>query len=225
MGKGKTPSRPAYAATTTTNPYAAAESGKKGSSYTLNPFLASQNQYVEANLPGLYNQLLNPNLNNPVTRARQNIFNQQFLSNSQKAFENNINNLAVRGLARSSTVNDLANNLAAHQAGELANFSNQLIANNINDTNSLINTLLNQYMLGATLGEQALASAKGDTRNVNSFNQAMASFNNKNNSSNPFAAALSALSGSGGMDMNQFFGSGSGDLLNMAMKVAPLFLV
>ena len=109
MGKGKS-KVPEYPSTTSTNPYASAIVNKNGSSYTLNPFLTSQNTMVENVLPSLYQQLLNPNLDNTITKAKKELFNQAFEADSNREFENNINKLTQRGLTRSSAVNDMINN-------------------------------------------------------------------------------------------------------------------
>ncbi|MEI7474687.1 MAG: tail fiber domain-containing protein [bacterium] len=171
-GGGGKPKTPEYASTTSENPYATGTASKSGSSYKLNPFLAQQNQFVEQNIPSLYNQLLNPNLDNPVTKARSDAFYRQFNEDSNKTFENNlIDPLSKRNLLRSSALTDLSKSFSQDQNKQVANFNDQLISNNTADTSSLINTLLNQYLMGANLGNQAISNAKGDAQQVNGFNQ------------------------------------------------------
>lgn len=180
MGKsGKTP----YQNTTSSNPYATGTATSNGSSYTLNPYMTQANQFIEGNMPNLYNQLLNPSLDNPQTQARSNLFYNQFNKDSTKAFENNvINPLAQRNMLRSSAVNDLANNFAQSQNEQISNFNNQLISNNTADTSALINQLMNLYTTHANLGQQALANARGDAQQVNNFNQHLATQESANNS-------------------------------------------
>lgn len=168
MGKsGKTP----YQNTTSSNPYATGTHTSNGSSFTLNPYMTQANQFIEGNMPSLYNQLLNPSLDNPQTQARASLFYDQFNKDSGKAFENNvINPLAKRNMLRSSAMNDLNNNFAKSQNEQIATFNNQLMANNTADTSALINQLMNLYTTHANFGQQALANAKGDAQQINGFN-------------------------------------------------------
>lgn len=197
MGKGG--SAPKYSSATSSNPYASATADKNGSSYTLNPFLSQTNQFVENNLPNLYNQLLNPSLSNPVTQARSELFYNQFKKDSNKAFENNlINPLLERNMVRSSAMNDLSNQFVQNQNENIANFNNQLISNNLSDTSNLISQLMNLYLTGANLGQQAISNAKGDAQMINNYNmqaymQEQANKNNMwNNISNTGSSAMVA---------------------------------
>lgn len=168
---GKSGGSPKYASTTSNNPYATGTADKNGSSYTLNPFLNQTNKFVESNMPSLYNQLLNPSLNNPVTQARSELFYNQFNKDSNKAFENNlINPLIERNMVRSSAMNDLSNQFMQNQNENISNFNNQLISNNLSDTSSLISQLMNLYLQGANLGQQAISNAKGDAQMINNYN-------------------------------------------------------
>ena len=116
MGNTKAPKVPPYQTVTSSNPYAQSISSAYGNSYTLNPFLTEQNKVVENTVPQLYQQLTNPTLNNPVTKAKTQEFTNALNSQSQQAFENNvINPLAQRRMLRSSLVNDLTNNLQKNQ--------------------------------------------------------------------------------------------------------------
>ena len=83
---------PEFQTTTSTSPYATATSTKNGTTVKLNDFLTNTNAWVEGSLPGLYHQLLNPSLDNPVTKAKSDLFNQSFSEASNKAFENNFIN-------------------------------------------------------------------------------------------------------------------------------------
>ena len=173
---------PDYASTTSTNPYATGKANSSGSSYELNDFLTNTNKYVESSMPGLYTQLLNPSLDNATTKARSDLFYKTFNEDSTKAFENNlINPLSSRNMVRSSTMNDLSNKFQKDQTDTISNFNDQLIANNTTDTTNLINTLMNLYLTGANLGQQAVSNAKGDAQQVNAFNQANYAAQSANN--------------------------------------------
>lgn len=196
---GKSGGAPKYASTTSSNPYATGTANNNGSSYSLNPFLNQTNKFVESNMPNLYNQLINPSLNNPVTQARSELFYNQFNKDSNKAFENNlINPLIQRNMVRSSAMNDLSNQFMQNQNENISNFNNQLISNNLSDTSSLISQLMNLYLQGANLGQQAISNAKGDAQMINNYNmqaymQEQANKNNMwNNISNIASSAISS---------------------------------
>ncbi len=183
MGGGGNDS-PGYASTTSTNPYATGKASGSGSSYELNNFLTDTNKYVESSMPGLYNQLLNPSLDNPTTKARSDLFYKTFNEDAKKSFENNlINPLSSRNMMRSSVATDLGNKFQKDSTDAISTFDNSLIANNSADTSNLINTLMNLYLTGSNLGQQAISNAKGDAQMVNAFNQANYQTQNANNNS------------------------------------------
>ena len=169
MGSGK-PKVPSYASTTAANPYATATVNKAGSSFQLNKFLTNMNSTVENTLPGLYNQLLNPSLDNATSQAKMNEFMKQLNSSSYQQFENNLDSLQQRGMLRSSAVNDMSNKLAQYQNSQIGSYANSLLADNVNDTTNLINTFLNQYQLGASIGFPTLDNAFISNQSVNSYN-------------------------------------------------------
>lgn len=187
MGKGKS-KVPEYPTTTSINPYTSAIVNKNGSSYTLNPFLTSQNTMVENTLPMLYQQLLNPSLDNSITKAKKELFQQTFDAESNREFENNINKLTQRGLIRSSAVNDMINNFNKYKNNEIANFNKTLLVENTQDTANLINILLNQYLLGANLGQTAIANSNTNAQQVNSYNQWK--YNQQTNANNAYYSIL-----------------------------------
>ncbi len=171
MGNTSLPEVPQYQMFTSKNPYATATMSQYGSSYKLNPFLTSQNQFIEKNVPQLYNQLLNPNLNNPISQARTQAFTNALNAQSQNAFENNIiNPLSQRRMLRSSLVNDLSNNLQKQQTQKISDFNTQQLANSLNDTQALINQLMNQYKTNSTYGQNTLSNAMNGASDVNSYN-------------------------------------------------------
>ncbi len=199
MGSGSSPSIPEYVTTKATNPYASAVVDEKGNSYSLNPFLTSLNTIVEGNLPNLYNQLLNPTLDNTVSQARMDTFMSQLKENSKTMFENNVNALSEKGMLRSSAMKDMTNSMNKYQTEAISNFQNDLISDNTTDTTSIINTLLSQYLVGADLGQQAVSNASFSSNSLNSYNQwkYQQMLNNYYKNSGNSAMALSNLLNSG----------------------------
>ena len=166
-GKKKAPE---FQTTTSSSPYATATSTKNGTTVKLNDFLTNTNSWVESNMPSLYNQLLNPSLDNPVTKAKSDLFNQSFSEASNKAFENNlINPLSNRNMVRSSAATNMYNNFAKDQNDTISQFNNQLIADNTQDTSNLINQLMNIYLLGANLSNQAVSTAQKQSNQVSNY--------------------------------------------------------
>ena len=171
MGNTKLPNVPQYQSFTAQNPYASAYMNQFGSGFSLNPFLTSQNQFIEQTVPTLYTNLLNPSLNNPIYQARTQAFTNALNTQSKNAFENNIiNPLSKRRMLRSSLLNDLSNNLQKNQTAQVADFNTNQIANSLNDTQSLINFLMNQYGNNANYGYNTLSNAMTGASNVNSYN-------------------------------------------------------
>lgn len=169
-----------YAPVTSSTPYATATTSKYGNSATLNPFLTQMNTKIENTIPGLVDTLLNPSLDNPTTKAKQNLFYRQFNEDSNKAFENNlINPLSKRNMLRSSAATNLFNSFADSQNKQIANFNDQLIADNQTDTTNLINTLMNYYLTGSNIANQAISNALGQSNQINYLNMQ----NAQNNSS------------------------------------------
>ena len=161
---------PEFQTTTSTSPYATATSTKNGTTVKLNDFLTNTNAWVESSMPGLYNQLLNPSLDNPVTKAKSDLFNQSFSEASNRAFENNlINPLSNRNMVRSSAATNMYNNFAKDQNDTISQFNNQLIADNTQDTSNLINQLMNIYLLGANLSNQAVSTAQKQSNQVSNY--------------------------------------------------------
>ena len=180
MGNTKSPSSPAYPTVTSSNPYATATINASGANYTLNPFLTAQNKTIEKTVPMLYQRLLAPSLEDPVSLARRRAFAKVFNNDAKVSFENNlVNPLSQRGMLRSSLLNDMANNLQNSQTAQLANFNNNLLANSIADTQSLANFYMNQYANNANFGQNALNSALSTANSINSYNA-----NVRNNSNN-----------------------------------------
>ncbi len=170
MGQGSKPTIPDYSSTIATTPYAKAVVNEQGNSYILNNFLTAMSSGVEQTLPSLYNQLLNPSLDSAYNKVKMNTFSNQMQTSSNQQFANNINALSQRGLSRSGATNDALNKLSQYQSSQLGSYADSVIANNTSETTSLIDTLLNQYMLGANLGSSALSSALTNNQQTNNYN-------------------------------------------------------
>ncbi len=194
---------PFYTAVTSSNPYATARVSGTGSYYKLNDFLTNQNSTIEQAVPVLYERLMNPTINDPVSLARRQAFTNAFNIQAQNAFENNlINPLSERRMLRSSLLNDITNNLQARQTEQVPKFNNNLLANSIDDTQSLINFYMNQYKNNASFGENTLKNTLSHSSNVNSYYGNMVS------------KALSKIGSS----------SSSSDFLDYASDIIPIVM-
>jgi hypothetical protein len=192
---GETGGKPDYKTMTSSNPYATGTASESGSSYSLNPFLTKTNSFVESKMPDLYNQMLNPSLDNPTTKARSDLFYKTFNEDAKKSFENNlINPLSSRKMMRSSVATDLGNKFQKDSTDAVSTFNNQLISSNVSDTSNLISTLMNLYLTGANLGQQSISNARGDAQQVNAFNQANYAQESANN--NAMWSNIASLGGS-----------------------------
>lgn len=186
---GKKSKKVEYAPVTSSSPYATAYTSKSGNSATLNPFLTQMNTKIENTIPGLIDTLLNPSLDNPTTKAKQNLFYRQFNEDSNKAFENNlINPLSKRNMLRSSAATNLFNSFADSQNKQIANFNDNLIANNQTDTTNLINSLMNYYLTGSNIANQAISNALGQSNQINYLN-----LHNAQNQSNSLDSIMKSI--------------------------------
>lgn len=171
MGKTIKPSVPGYTSVSANNPYATAIASGDGVSYVLNPFLTQQNKLIEQTVPQVYQRLINPSLNDPISVARRNVFEKALNTQSKNAFENNlINPLSKRRMLRSSLLNDLSNNLSANQTEQVANFNDNLLANSLSDSQSMIDFLMTQYKNHASFGQDAVQNALNSANSVNNYN-------------------------------------------------------
>ncbi len=81
--------------------------------------------------------------------------------------ENNIiNPLSRRNMIRSSQATDMYNQLAQNNAGQIANYSNELLANSQKDTASMLANLMLLYMNGYSVlndtQRQSLVTSQGN---------------------------------------------------------------
>lgn len=171
MGKksNKTTSKTVYGNTTTTNPYVTSQTTNKGTTTAFNKGTAfdSINDFVNNNMSSMLEQYLNPTLNSVTNQAKLNAFRDTLNSETAKTMENSIiNPLSQRNMIRSSQATDLYNNLATQNAASLANYANELLANNQTDMGTMLNTLMLMYMNGynaiADNQQQSLATSQGN---------------------------------------------------------------
>ena len=180
MGKksSKTTSKTVYGNTTTTNPYATAQTNNKGTVATFNPGTAfdSINNFVNSNMDNLLNEYLNPSLNSTTNQAKMNSFMNTLNSETSKNLENNIiNPLSNRNMVRSSQATNMYNNLANTNASAIGNYANELLANSQNNTASMLNNLLLMYMNGynviSGMQNQSLATSQGNSTHTSQTTQ------------------------------------------------------
>ena len=171
MGKksNKTTSQTVYGNTTTTNPYVTSQTNNAGTTSVFNKGTAFDtiNNFVNNNMNSLLEQYLNPTLNSVTNQAKLNAFRNTLNSESAKSLENNIiNPLSQRNMVRSSQATDLYNNLSNQNASNIANYANELIANNQDDMSKMLSNLMLLYMNGynaiADNQKQSLATSQGN---------------------------------------------------------------
>ena len=171
MGKKskKTTSKTVYGNTTTENPYAVSQTNNNGtvSQFKTNTALNSINNFVNKNMDSLLNEYLNPNLNSTANRAKMNSFADALNQSSAAMLENNIiNPLSKRNMIRSSQATDMYNRLAQNNAGQIANYANELLANSQKDTASMLANLMLLYMNGYSIlsdtQRQSLSTSQGN---------------------------------------------------------------
>jgi hypothetical protein len=165
MGKGSSKA-PGYKSATydTGGLFGSSTAGKKGVTYNPTGWMNSTMGTVGGNLNNTLQSMINNDFTtDPNFQAYQNQFNRQM----NDYYDNNVlNNLANRGLMRSSGLqaanNAFANTLADKQLDVYDNYYNRLnnnLANMLNTSNTLYN-----YMTGVNSGAQTQAN------NVNNYN-------------------------------------------------------
>lgn len=180
MGKksSKTTTKTVYGNTTTTNPYATAQTTNKGTTTVLNPGTAldSVNNFVNANMDKLLDEYLNPTLNSTTNQAKMNSYMNALNSETAKNLENNIiNPLSNRNMVRSSQATNMYNNLANTNANAIGNYANELLATSQKDTASMLNNLLLMYMNGYNVASdtqrQSLSTSQGNATTTSKTTQ------------------------------------------------------
>lgn len=147
-----------FKASSQKNPFYTSKTDTKGNTVTdFQNGTAGQTafNFVNDNISNLLNNYLNPSLDDPTTKAKLDLFNQQ----QQRNLQNNvINPLAKSNLIRSSQATNMYNNFDNQQA----DYTKELIANSQNDTWNMINNLMNMY-ISAYSGAKAEESNSANT--------------------------------------------------------------
>lgn len=135
--------------------YGTSTTGKRGTSYDPSDFETQLVNQTTSSIPAYLQQLTNPSYDSEIFQSKLKRFNDVANQN----FENNvINNMANRGLARGSTVNQIAgqyNNSLLNAQQDLFNSEDSRVAN-------VLNQLMNYYqvpysmMTGINNGSQGL---------------------------------------------------------------------
>lgn len=171
MGKKstKTTSKTVYGNTTTTNPYVTSQTNNQGTVTAFNKGTAFDtiNNFVNNNMGNLLNQYLNPSLDSTTNKAKMNSYINNLNTETSKNIENNIiNPLSNRNMIRSSQAGNLYNNLANTNASNIANYTNELLANSQDETADLLGNLMLLYMNGYNAinnnQQQSLSTSQGN---------------------------------------------------------------
>lgn len=171
MGKKstKTTSKTVYGNTTTTNPYVTSQTNNQGTVTAFNKGTAFDtiNNFVNNNMGNLLNQYLNPSLDSTTNKAKMNSYINNLNTETSKNIENNIiNPLSNRNMIRSSQAGSLYNNLANTNASNIANYTNELLANSQDETADLLGNLMLLYMNGYNAinnnQQQSLSTSQGN---------------------------------------------------------------
>lgn len=171
MGKKstKTTSKTVYGNTTTTNPYVTSQTNNQGTVTAFNKGTAFDtiNNFVNNNMGNLLNQYLNPSLDSTTNQAKMNSYINNLNTETSKNIENNIiNPLSNRNMIRSSQAGSLYNNLANTNASNIANYTNELLANSQDETADLLGNLMLLYMNGYNAinnnQQQSLSTSQGN---------------------------------------------------------------
>ena len=155
-------SKTTYGNTSTTNPYFVSSTDSKGNTvvnFTDGSAGKQTYDFVNDNISTLLNNYLNPTLESTTNQAKMNQFTKQLNKTSTNSLQNDIiNPLANNNMIRSSQATNMYNNLANQMNESVADYSNELLAEDQANTQNMINTLMNLYIQGYTG-----ASAEGNT--------------------------------------------------------------
>ena len=169
-----------YGNTTTTNPYITATTNNSGTTTALNKGTALDTIYnfVNKNVESLLDEYLNPNINSAQNQAKSNQFAKELNAKTAQSLENDIiNPLSQRNMIRSSQATDLYKNLAKANQQSVDEFINELLTNSQDKTASILNNLLQYYMLGANLvnsgQSQSLATSSGNATRTSATNNSL----------------------------------------------------
>ena len=112
-------------------------------------------------------------------------------------------------MVRSSAATNMYNNFAKDQNDTISQFNNQLIADNTRDTSNLINQLMNIYLLGANLSNQAVSTAQKQSNQVSNYQLGAYQAESANNN-----AMWNNIAGLGGQAIGAAGSIGSAALLS-----------
>lgn len=179
MGKKSksTTTKTVYGNTTTANPFVTSSTTNSGtvSNFAKGSAFDSVNNFVNSNMNTLLQEYLNPTLDSVTNKAKMNSFMNNLNSATMQNLENNIiNPLSNRNMVRSSQATDLYKNLAQTNASQIANYSNELLANSQKDTASMLTNLMLWYMNGysalSDTQKQSLTTSQGNASKTQSTN-------------------------------------------------------
>lgn len=150
-----------YSNTTTTNPYITSKTTNEGTTTEFSQGSGADtfNKFYNQYIGNVLNDLMNPNVDSARNQALVNSYANNLNKLSNINTENTINNLANRGLIRSSVANDMYKKQAETNADNIADYQASLMADNQNNATNLFNTLMNAYLQGWNIvsGNQALS--------------------------------------------------------------------
>ena len=153
MGSGSQDSnsttKTTYANSSQKNPFFTSSTNKKGQTnvnFVKGTAGETAYNYVNDNIGTLLNNYLNPSLDNPVNKAKMDLYKNNLSSTSSQALQNNIiNPLANNNMLRSSQATNMYNNLSNQMNNGISDYSKELIAGSQNDTWNMINNLMTMY--------------------------------------------------------------------------------
>lgn len=162
-----------YSKTSTTNPYITSTTTNKGTntSFAEGSGADTFNKFYNQYIGDVLNDMINPSVNNARNQALINSYSNNLNKLTDINTEKTINNLANRGLIRSSVANDLYKKQAETNANNLADYNASLIADSQNNATNLFNNLMNAYLQGWNIvsGNQAqsLDTSQGNATSTN----------------------------------------------------------
>jgi len=169
-----------YGDTTTTNPFYKSHTDKNGNT-TTNFVKGTAGEigynYVNNNLQGLLDSYMNPSLDDPVNKARMDLYNKNLSKTAQTQMQNNIISPLVRNnMLTSSQATNMYNNMYNQMNDSMSDYSKELIANSRSDTWDMINNLVNLY----SQAYQGASSNQNTSLNASSGNSTTKTTSNSN---------------------------------------------
>lgn len=147
----KSSQKTVYGSTKTTNPYVISKTNNKGtkSSFVEGSGFDTINNFVNSNIGDVLYDYLNPSLNSTTNQALLNSYIDNLNSGAAQTFENSIiNPLSNRRMLRSSSLQNMTNNLMNSLNSNLSGYITDLLANSQQTSSNILNDLLNAYVQG-----------------------------------------------------------------------------